>query len=151
MRISCADVLKKKKIQCILGFISGRSNCIVLKSFVHELPKGEIVRILCWLNSWVGQNSRGPLSCISYLEKDSEDRRLRVKSLKFRIIQNAIRYSDQCIRSSEPRQNVYHSTHLCARTSDDLKLEDSGLSARADSLVARVNLGKFLETSLFSS
>ena len=31
---------------------------------------------MCWINSWIGQNSRGPLSCISYLEKDSEDRRL---------------------------------------------------------------------------
>ena len=63
---TCADCkFKKKIIHCILDFILGRSNCIVLRSFVHELPKGEIVRILCWLNSWVGQNSRGPLSYIS--------------------------------------------------------------------------------------
>ena len=31
---------------------------------------------MCWLFSWVGQNPRGLLSCISYLEKDFEDRRL---------------------------------------------------------------------------
>ena len=30
-------------------------------------PQVGCVRILCWLNSWVEQNSRGPLSCISYL------------------------------------------------------------------------------------
>ena len=72
---------------------------------------------MCWLNSWVGQNCRGPLSCISYLEKDSKDRRLkglykeslkalekdcwRKFALKFRINQNGVCSSDQCICSSE--------------------------------------------------
>jgi len=90
------------------------------------------------------------LSCISYLKKDSEDKRLEAKLLKFRIIQNMIRSSDQCIHSSKPRQKILRSTHLCARTSDDLIFADSGLFARADSLVARANLGEFLVTSLFS-
>ena len=31
---------------------------------------------VCWLNSWAGQNSGSSFSCISYLEKHSEDRRL---------------------------------------------------------------------------
>ena len=37
-----------------LGFILDRSNCIVLWSFVHELPKGEIVRILRVLAKFIG-------------------------------------------------------------------------------------------------
>ena len=59
---------------------------------------------MCWLNSWVGQNSRGLLSCISYLEKDSEDRRLdeleeesREKNHKIvesLDLQNVVRSSD---------------------------------------------------------
>ena len=48
-----------------------------------------------------------------------------------------------------PRMNVFRSTHLCDRTSDGLKFEDSSLSTRADSLVTRANLSEFLETSLF--
>ena len=30
--------------QCTIGFILGRSTCIVIGSFVHELLNGEIVR-----------------------------------------------------------------------------------------------------------
>ena len=33
--------------------------------------------LVCWLNLWVGKNFGSLLSCITYLEKDSEDRKLK--------------------------------------------------------------------------
>ena len=51
-----------------------------------------------------------------------------------------IRSSDQCLRSSEPRQKLLRSTQLLARMSDVLIRGDSNVSARANTLVARANM-----------
>ena len=52
--------LQVLKIQCILEFSFGQIICIVLKSFVHKLPRGVGGGLLVFLLN----KTLGPLSCI---------------------------------------------------------------------------------------